>query len=88
MSSEGRVWRCLKKGSWRNLRYFPGVWLEGLSKMMQTTVRVAGVRPVFERGKLPAVYSAEALHVKPVYSVYNSHGLRTLLSTSRAIVDA
>jgi hypothetical protein len=40
-----RIW---KGGSWRNLRYYPGICLEGLRKTTKTSVTIAVSGPGFD----------------------------------------
>jgi len=35
---------CERKWSWPNLRYYPGICLEGLRKTTKNSVRIAGLQ--------------------------------------------
>jgi hypothetical protein len=47
-----------RKQSWPNLRYYPGICLEGLTKTTKTSVRIAGLQNKIRTQDLPPEYEA------------------------------
>jgi hypothetical protein len=54
-----RMW---KNVTWPNLRYYPGICLEGLRKTTQTPIRAASLQSRFEPG--PREYEAGVLTIQ------------------------
>jgi hypothetical protein len=44
---------CEKRRSWPKLRYYQGIYLEGLRKIKKTSVRIAGLRAEIGTRDLP-----------------------------------